>query len=151
IENVIDPYIELTETKNNKKRLIPLNDDMIELLTSLPKSEDGYVFQSMHGQRLSDTKHAWKNTMIRAGIVDFKFHDLRHTFASHFVMKGGDLLTLKEILGHSTMKMVERYAHLAAAHKRRQINLLNGTFTTPRLSATSVKLAVNSDTKSNLN
>ena len=66
--------------------------------------------------------------MKRTGIEDFRFHDLRHTFGSHYVMNGGDLLSLKEILGHSNMKMVERYAHLAAAHKRKQINGLNGKF-----------------------
>ena len=77
--------------------------------------------------------------MKKADIQNFRFHDLRHTFASYFVMKGGDLLSLKEILGHSSMKMVERYTHLASAHKRRQINNLNGVFTNCHLFATSSK------------
>ena len=80
------------------------------------------------------------NALKRAGIEDFRFHDLRHTFASHYVMNGGDLLALKEILGHSDMKMVERYAHLASAHKRRQINNLKGKFTISPLLSPLTKL-----------
>ena len=62
----------------------------------------------------------------RAGIVDFRFHDLRHTFASHFVMRGGGLKALQEILGHASIKTTMRYAHLSQEHKRKAINLLNG-------------------------
>ena len=116
-------------TKNNKKRFIPLNEDMIALLQGLERKDDGFVFHGRYGHPIKGIKDPWKNSLKRAGIIDFRFHDLRQTFASHFVMKGGDILTLKEILGHSSMKMVERYAHLAAAHKRRQINVLNGSFT----------------------
>ena len=74
------------------------------------------------------------------GILDFRFHDLRHTFASHYVMSCIDLLALKEILGHSTLKMVERYAHLASGHKHRQINNHNGKFTICHPIATSAKV-----------
>jgi len=73
----------------------------------------------------------------KANIKDFRFHDLRHTSASHFVMNGGDLLALKEILGHSTLDMVQRYAHLASEHKRKQLNKLAENFHIPHLSATS--------------
>jgi integrase len=58
----------------------------------------------------------------RAGITDFRFHDLRHTFASHFLMRGGDLKTLQELLGHSDMKMTMRYTHLLDQHKRDQMD-----------------------------
>jgi len=93
------------------------------------------------GEIIKSIRTAFETALQRAGILDFRFHDLRHTFASHFVMNGGDMLTLKEILGHSSLKMVERYAHLAAAHKRRQVNNLNGMFSNCHLFATSAKLA----------
>jgi site-specific recombinase XerD len=53
-----------------------------------------------------------------AQLDDFRFHDLRHTFASNFVMRGGSLQSLKEILGHGSMAMTLRYAHLAPEHVR---------------------------------
>lgn len=130
IENVIDPYVELENTKNNKKRFIPLNEVMINLLINLRENSrnEKYVFPSKRGNQLFRTTKPFKNALKNTKINNLRFHDLRHTFASHFIMRGGDLLTLKEILGHSTMRMVERYAHLAAAHKRKQVNNLNSLF-----------------------
>jgi integrase len=58
--------------------------------------------------------------------VDFKFRDLRHTFASRLVMKGGTLKDVQELLGHTTMTMTLRYAHLSHKHKKKAVNLLNG-------------------------
>jgi integrase len=53
----------------------------------------------------------------KCSIANFRFHDLRHTCASHFVMSRGDLYTLREILGHKTVTMTQRYAHRSPAHK----------------------------------
>jgi integrase len=52
----------------------------------------------------------------RAGSTKIRFHDLRHTFASHFMMNGGNIYDLQKILGHSSVKMTERYAHLSPNH-----------------------------------
>ena len=57
---------------------------------------------------------------------DFRFHDCRHCFASHFVMRGGSLKDLQEILGHKSLTMTMRYAHLSQEHKKKAVNLLNG-------------------------
>ena len=84
--------------------------------------------ESEWGKPLQSVKKPFATALNKAGITNFKFHDLRHTFASHFVMNGGDLFALKEILGHSSLKMVLRYAHLASAHKRKMLNNLNGKF-----------------------
>jgi len=61
----------------------------------------------------------------RKGLKDFRFHDLRHTFASHLVMAGVDITTVKELLGHKTLTMTLRYAHLAPAHKLRAVEILD--------------------------
>ena len=62
--------------------------------------------------------------MREAKIEDFRFHDLRHTFASHFMRSTGDLPALQKILGHPTLAMTMRYAHLAEAHVRTAMNAL---------------------------
>jgi integrase len=66
----------------------------------------------------------------KAGISDVTFHDLRHTFASHFIMRGGRLKELQEILGHKNISMTMRYAHLSQEHKMKAVKLLDG-LTTP--------------------
>jgi site-specific recombinase XerD len=63
--------------------------------------------------------------MKRAGIRDFHFHSLRHTFASHLVMAGVDITTVKELLGHKTLTMTLRYAHFAPAHKIKAVGILD--------------------------
>jgi len=143
IDNVIDPYLELELTKNNKKRFVPLNNDLVELFKGIRSKSTGSqeVFLNHRGKAIKSIRTAFVTALQKAGILDFRFHDLRQTFASHFLMNGGDMLTLKEILGHSSLKMVERYAHLAAAHKRRQVNNLNGMFLNCHPIATSEKLA----------
>lgn len=128
IENVIDPYIEIRKTKSGKPRVVPISDDLASVLRSIRGNHPEYVFIGERGHPLLTVKRPFETALRRSGIRDFRFHDLRHTFASYFIMNGGDLLALKEILGHSSLKMVERYAHLAQAHKRRQVNNMKGIF-----------------------
>ena len=65
--------------------------------------------------RIEKLKTSWPNLMVAADIQDFRFHDLRHDFASRLVMRGVDLYLVKELLGHSTIQMTEKYAHIAPA------------------------------------
>lgn len=76
-------------------------------------------------QPYDDVKRSFQTALKRSGIVDFRFHDLRHTFASHLVMAGVDVTTVKERLGHKTLTMTLRYAHLAPAHKVKAVDLLD--------------------------
>jgi integrase len=141
IDRVINPFIELTETKNNKKRFIPLTDNMVQLLLNMPRQSEYMFLNPFRKQPMECIRKSFGNALERAGITDFRFHDLRHTFASHFIMSGGDMLTLKSILGHSSMKMVERYAHLAKEHMVKQIKNLDDKFTICQSIASSRKTA----------
>ena len=64
----------------------------------------------------------FERTIKKAWIEDLKFHDLRHIFTSHFIMNGGDLMSLRDILGNSNLKMVERYSHLAPFFKKNPVD-----------------------------
>jgi integrase len=75
---------------------------------------------------LTTIKKGFNAAVDRAGIQDFRFHDLRHTFASQVIMRGGSLKGVQELLGHKTMSMTLRYSHLSQEHKRNAVNLLNG-------------------------
>lgn len=68
---------------------------------------------------------SFKTACRRAGIKDFTFHDLRHTFASHLIMAGVDLVPLKELLGHKDIKHTLRYSHLALSHKINAVEMFN--------------------------
>lgn len=75
-----------------------------------------------------DIKTAWYTALRKTGIVDFHFHDLRHTCASYLRMQGVDLLTIAEILGHKDLKMTRRYAHVAPTHRLAAIGLLEHAY-----------------------
>jgi integrase len=92
---------------------------------------DRYIFTYEVGKEtpvvsMKRVDRSFAAALKRAGIEDFRFHDLRHTFASHFIMRGGRLKELQEILGHKDIKMTMRYAHLSQEHKKKAVNLLNG-------------------------
>ena len=106
--------------KSGKARHVPLNDEALRVLKTWRTSDvtpTGYVFPGTGGERLIDVKTAWKSLLQVAGVTGFRFHDLRHTFASRLVMAGVDLNTVRELLGHADLKMTLRYAHLAPEHK----------------------------------
>ncbi len=84
-----------------------------------------YVFFNVTGKPLGDVKRSFDAALRRAGIRDFRFHDLRHTFASHLVMAGVDLTTTSRLLGHKSLTMTLRYSHLAPDHMARAMDTLD--------------------------
>jgi len=86
------------------------------------QSNSEYVFPSPIGERWSCNQKAFRHARARPGLVDLHFHDLRHTFASQWMMNGGDLYTLRGILGHMSIAMTQRYAHLSPAYQRAMVD-----------------------------
>ena len=101
---------------------LPLNDVVYRSLLAIRRIPGSpWVFCKKNGERYGNIRKAFEGARKRAGITDFRFHDLRHTFASHLVMAGIDLKTVQELLGHKTFNMTLRYAHLSPNHKRMAI------------------------------
>ena len=112
-------------TKNKERRSVPLSAPAREALGRLRPASAGKVFR----QRSHRT--AWELARERAGLEDFRFHDLRHTAASYLAMSGASLLEIAEILGHKTLSMVKRYAHLSAPHLAGVSERMAAKFLTP--------------------
>ena len=128
-------FILIDMTKNGERLEIPINETLRQTLKDLPRLLDnGYLFYDPKTDKpdtvlkpYTDVKRSFASACRRAKITDFHFHDLRHTFASHLVMAGVDLTTVKELLGHKDIKMTLRYAHLAPSHKVRAVEILDST------------------------
>jgi integrase len=118
-----------SSAKSQKSRHVPLNAEAKAVLKAWQEqgSGEGYVFPSRDGGPLSEIKTAWLKLLRDADIKNFRWHDMRHHFASRLVMAGVDLNTVRELLGHSDIKMTLRYAHLAPEHKRAAVELISGS------------------------
>ncbi len=118
--------VKAANAKSGKARHIPLNPKAKSALLNwkLDCESVRWVFEGENGQPLTDFKKAWIALLNAAKITDFRFHDLRHHFASKLVMAGVDLKTTRELLGHGSLDMTLRYAHLAPEHKAKAVNLL---------------------------
>lgn len=102
--------------KSRKARHLPLNAEALDVLARWKRQDTGtgLVFPSPKtGGRMDNINSSWEELCAAAELADFRFHDLRHSFASRLVMAGVDLNTVRELLGHSDIRMTLRYAHLA--------------------------------------
>src|SRR6266550_2034337 len=119
-------FILVRDSKNGESRHVPMDAILSALFRSYPRRlGTDLVFSSSSGGRIVDVRTGFRNACKRAGLIDLHFHDLRHTFASQFVMSGGDLYILKEILGHKSLAMTTRYSHLSPTYKIKAIDRMN--------------------------
>jgi integrase len=105
-------------TKNGDARGVPLTDQVIAALKQLPRS-DNCLFPF-------DLTKSWRGALNRAGIANFRWHDLRHSAASYLAKSGANSVEIASLLGHRTLGMVRRYAHLANDHTRALVDRVMG-------------------------
>lgn len=123
--NVI--FIHEALCKSGKSRHVPLIASLKQAMMDYPQhSETGYIFcNPKTGKPFGRLRKSFKTALKRAEIEDFRFHDLRHCFASDLVRKGVDLFTVQKLLGHSSPSMTQRYAHLSADHLEGAVRVLD--------------------------
>lgn len=121
--------IVLHDTKNKERRVLPLTTHALRLMEerySAATSKSELVFPSpFDPSRPWYSRSAWQAALDRANIQDFRFHDLRHSAASYLAMNGASLAEIAEVLGHKTLSMVKRYAHLSEAHTAKVVQRMN--------------------------
>lgn len=129
----------IPRAKHGEKRHIPMNPRVKEILRAMPsRMKSPWVYpakpvEEKRGRRASEEaehltywsiRPAFDRAVKVAGMGDFHWHDLRHSFASRLIMKGVDLRTVQELMGHKTILMTQRYAHLAPSHLQAAVDLL---------------------------
>lgn len=126
-----DQYEFKENTKSGVRRFVPINDKCYSLLLKLyqtRKSDNDYVFKDSNGNPFN-VHHFYRifhRMQVKAQLKKhYRFHDLRHTFSSHFMMNGGNLYDLQKILGHSKSETTQRYAHLSLNHLSEVISIIN--------------------------
>ena len=127
--------ITVPRSKSGETRRLPMNDTVRATLRQLPsRFRSEWVFPSRKGTTplnpLNFIRRAFRPALAKAKIADFRWHDLRHTFASRLVMKGVDLRTVQELMGHKTIAMTLRYSHLSPAHQLEAVQRLVGATST---------------------
>lgn len=127
----------LRDTKNGDTRAVPVVHHLRDVLEGQVEKVNGiykelgspsgprWLFPRRDGEAPIDIRTAWENARDTAEIADFRFHDLRHSTASYLAMNGASLVEIAEILGHRTLQMVRRYAHLSESHVKGVVQELN--------------------------
>ena len=100
------------------------------LLEVTVAEKTGYIFCKEDGSPYKDVRKYFDTVLKRCGIINFRFHDLRHTFCSQLVMAGIDIKTVQELVGHKSITMTLRYSHLSPDHKKRALDILGNRIST---------------------
>ena len=120
----------LETTKSGDHRTLPIRGPALEELRNYAKvrrMDSVFVFPSVNGRKPYSFRPYWNRAVRRAEIKDFRFHDLRHTTASYLAMNGASLIEIADVLGHKTLEMVKRYAHLSDSHKADVLERMNAS------------------------
>ncbi len=118
----------LEATKSGERRTLPIRGPALTELRNYAKvrrMDSNFVFPSLDGRKAFSFRPYWERAVRRAELEDFRFHDLRHTTASYLAMNGASLIEIADVLGHKTLEMVKRYAHLADSHKAGVLEKMN--------------------------
>lgn len=111
--------------KNHETKTLPMTDEVFAMLKRRREERDktpgDLVFVSRYNKPWKSWSTAWQNACERAGLEDFHFHDLRHCFGSWLAMNGTALKSIMELMGHRTVSMTMRYAHLSVDSKRQAV------------------------------
>jgi integrase len=117
--------INILESKSGKARKIPISEKLMKVLKSIPRTSE-YVFVNPDtGKPYKDIKHSWTTVCKKAGLKNFRFHDLRHTAITRLVEKGVPLPVVKELAGHSKIETTMGYIHTSSKQKLEAIEVLN--------------------------
>ena len=118
----------LQKTKNGERRAIPIKGLALQLLKELEQKRhvvSTLLFPGRDPQFPAKLRSVWARAMLEASITDFRWHDLRHSTASYLAMNGASLAEIAEVLGHKTLAMVKRYAHLSESHTANVVANMN--------------------------
>lgn len=119
----------LEQTKNGERRVLPLTHHAGDLIRRIgertDRNPDDFVFPRGDGTAPVDIKKHFARAVKKAGVEDFRFHDLRHCAASYLAMNGATLPEIAAVLGHKTLQMVQRYAHLSDQHVTGVVERMN--------------------------
>jgi len=118
----------LHDTKNGERRVVPLFGHSLKLLKILSKVRSlktDLLFPGKNIQKPVFIRMPWLKAVKAAGVEDFRFHDLRHSAASYLAMNGASMVEIADVLGHKTLQMVKRYAHLSEAHTASVVASMN--------------------------
>jgi len=118
----------LHETKNGERRIVYITGYALDVLkkhAAVNVFHSSYLFPNMRGTAPINITSSWYKALEHANIKDFRFHDLRHCAASYLAMNGATPTDISEVLGHKTLAMVKRYAHLSEAHTKEVVTRMN--------------------------
>jgi len=120
----------IEETKNGERRTVPVVGHAAAVLKEYRRLhrrlDTKLVFPSKEGKQPAAIRQSWHRAVTRAGLTDFRFHDLRHSAASYLAMNGASITEIADVLGHKTLAMVKRYSHLTEQHTAKVVERMNG-------------------------